>query len=461
MEPVKVEQFTGESTVMPQRRKNKYFRDPIHGFIEVSQVALSIVNHPLFQRLRRIKQLGLAEYVFHGATHTRFEHSLGVMKIAEDILRFTNVGLTRNKASDGSITNNFESQKIILAALLHDIGHFPLSHTFEKKMKEKLKLEGHEVYSKAIIERTSIKDILTDNSFSNNDIQDIVTYILGHHVQPFPVQIIHSELDADRLDYLLRDSLYCGVKYGIYDLDRLLISLDRYNDQLIVTARGRHAVEEFIFARFYMYRQVYIHKTKRAFEILANKVVERLIDKGLISYPSPNDNLEEKLVYLDDIWLFSKLRCLYRLNEIDDYTKMLIGMLLFRRPIKLVKELEEYTDKEDPRFSKEFTKLEQIIEYKKFIDALKEESISPEEHIFIDGPAIEVKQTPYYTSPEKEDEEKSHTIYILDRDETLKDIAEIKESIIKEIVAKKLWVIRVYTLDEYRPIVEKMIKKFL
>ncbi|MGQ4915776.1 MAG: HD domain-containing protein [Candidatus Asgardarchaeia archaeon] len=233
---------------MSQRRKNKYFRDPIHGFIEVSQVALSIVNHPLFQRLRRIKQLGLAEYVFHGATHTRFEHSLGTMKIAKDILRFTNIGLTNNNSGTGSNTNNFrhdfESQKIILAALLHDVGHFPLSHTFEKKMKEKLKLEGHEIYSKAIIERTSIKDILTDDSFSNNDIRDIVTYILGHHIQPFPVQIIHSELDADRLDYLLRDSLYCGVKYGIYDLDRLLISLDRYNDQLIVTARGRHAVEE-------------------------------------------------------------------------------------------------------------------------------------------------------------------------------------------------------------------------
>jgi len=125
----------------------KYFRDPVHGFIEVTPLELKIIEHPLFQRLRRIKQLGLAHYVFHGATHTRFGHSLGVMKIAKQITQ--NLKIPEE-----------ESQKIAMAALLHDIGHFPLSHTFEKVMEKILKIRGgHEEYTKAIIERTSLRDI--------------------------------------------------------------------------------------------------------------------------------------------------------------------------------------------------------------------------------------------------------------------------------------------------------------
>lgn len=237
--------------------KPKYFRDPIHGFIEVDPLELKIISHPLFQRLRRIKQLGLANYVYHGADHTRFAHSLGVMHIVKRILNILRI-------------EEEYRHKIVLAALLHDIGHPPLSHSLETALGIK-----HEEYSSAIIERTEIKDILTSDKFSKKDLTEIIGFISGEYAKfPLGNQLIRSEIDADRLDYLLRDSHYCGVKYGVYDLERLLISLKVLEEphyKIVVTERGFDAIEEFILARFFMYKQVYIHKTKRSLKLSYRK----------------------------------------------------------------------------------------------------------------------------------------------------------------------------------------------
>ena len=434
---------------MKQELKKKHFRDPIHGYIEVPELELDVVNHCLFQRLRRIKQLGLAHYVFHGAEHTRFGHSLGTMYIANEILK-----VIPEINSDDDLC-----KKISLAALLHDIGHLPLSHTFEDCIRDVLRVDGHEEYTKAIIEKTSIKDILQKHGFSDNDVRDIVGFILGQHIKfPLGAQIIHSELDADRLDYLLRDSIFCGVKYGVYDLDRLLISLMPFNNKLVVAYKGFHAAEGFILARYHMYVQVYVHKTKCAFEIIAREVFRELLEKGLIEYPSPNSgNLEEELLDKDDIWLFSELRRIYRMPELDRWLKRLVGMLLFRRPLKMVKEEEVYFPVADPNVIRRFNRLEQLKDSMIVLQDFEKEGIQ-ENEVFVDRPSVELKQKPYYLRRGDEREEVL-PIFILDRSGNLVDAAEIKSSLIRDIVAKKLEIVRVYTFEEHLDKVRNIIKK--
>jgi len=427
--------------------KKKHFRDPIHGYIEVPE--LDVVNHCLFQRLRRIKQLGLAYYVFHGAEHTRFGHSLGTMFISNEILK-----VIPEINSDDDLC-----KKISLAALLHDIGHLPLSHTFEDCIRDVLRVDGHEEYTKAIIEKTSIKDILQKHGFSDNDVRDVVGFILGQHIKfPLGAQIIHSELDADRLDYLLRDSIFCGVKYGVYDLDRLLISLMPFNNKLVVAYKGFHAAEGFILARYHMYVQVYVHKTKCAFEIIAREVFRELLEKGLIEYPSPNSgNLEEELLDKDDIWLFSELRRIYRMPELDGWLKRLVEMLLFRRPLKMVKEEEVYFPVADPNIIRRFNRLEQLKDSMIVLQDFEKEGIR-EDEVFVDRPSVELKQKPYYLRRGDEREEVL-PIFILDRSGNLVDAAEIKSSLIRDIVAKKLEIVRVYTFEEHLDKVRNIIEK--
>jgi len=434
---------------LKQELKKKHFRDPIHGYIEVPELELDVVNHCLFQRLRRIKQLGLAHYVFHGAEHTRFGHSLGTMYIANEILK-----VIPEINSDDDLC-----KKISLAALLHDIGHLPLSHTFEDCIRDVLRVDGHEEYTKAIIEKTSIKDILQKHGFSDNDVRDIVGFILGQHIKfPLGAQIIHSELDADRLDYLLRDSIFCGVKYGVYDLDRLLISLMPFNNKLVVAYKGFHAAEGFILARYHMYVQVYVHKTKCAFEIIAREVFRELLEKGLIEYPSPNSgNLEEELLDKDDIWLFSELRRIYRMPELDRWLKRLVEMLLFRRPLKMVKEEEVYFPVADPDAIRRFNRLEQLKDSMIVLQDFEKEGIQ-ENEVFVDRPSVELKQKPYYLRRGDEREEVL-PIFILDRSGNLVDAAEIKSSLIRDIVAKKLEIVRVYTFEEHLDKVRNIIEK--
>lgn len=436
-----------------KKKKTKYFRDPVHGFIEVSPFELKIVEHPLFQRLRRIKQLGPAYYVFHGAVHTRFGHSLGVMNIAKKILRNISEYVSEDDYS-----------RIVIAALLHDIGQFPLSHTFEKVISSKFNIKGHEEYTEAIIRKTSISDILREK-FSNRDIDIIVDYIRGRGVEnPFALQIIHSELDADRLDYLLRDSLFCGVKYGIYDLDRLLMSLviDENGNQLVVAKKGIYVAEEFVLARFYMYRQVYIYKTKRAFEIMVSRIMDDLLN-NIISYPNVSNSIDEdELVEKDDYWLISEFRNVLKSRnpQVSSYTKDLIKRYLFRKPIKLVKDIEQSIDKRSQKFTRDYILLKNLNNRVDFRNKLKELNISTSE-IFIDEPIINVKQHPYEYQPEEEEGQIPILIYKDEKDKQPIDIAAREGSIIKDISLKFLGIIRVYTFEKNRQKIEKVINEII
>lgn len=195
---------------------HKILRDPVHGYIELSETAEKIIDYPYFQRLRRVKQLSFSHLVFHGAEHSRFGHSLGVYHLAKII-----TGLLIGE-EDEDIREEF-----CLAALLHDIGHHPFSHSFEQVLKSSFENRDefdHEEYSMKIIKDTEIGEIIEDQGYSKENVVQLLrgSYIEKAHLQ-YLNHLLSSEFDIDRLDYLIRDSQYCGVTYGVVDLDRLFL----------------------------------------------------------------------------------------------------------------------------------------------------------------------------------------------------------------------------------------------
>jgi len=266
---------------MPQ----KVFRDPIHGNIILSlprdQVILDLIDTYEFQRLRRITQLGTSFLTYHGAEHSRMTHSLGVfhlMTVALDHL----IKISSTKIAK-KLEKNFQIARI--TALLHDIGHGPFSHTFENLFSG---MKQHEQWSKIIIkEKTSINRILTKYGFKISDIIDIID---GKFEIPLISELLSGHLDVDRMDYLLRDSHATGVKYGVFDWERIVASLETYHKgnkiHLAVNIKGLHSVEEFILARFFMYEQVYLHKTILTSEFLVKSIFRRaadLVQKGQLT----------------------------------------------------------------------------------------------------------------------------------------------------------------------------------
>lgn len=269
-------------------------RDPIHGFVTLSEWEWDIINHPVFQRLRRIRQLGLTDMVYPGAMHTRFEHSLGVMHVAtrmfdrirekrnsflESELRFNNAGLDRDRAL------------VRLSCLLHDIGHAPFSHAAEGLMGKDSSAEKtfkHEHYSAAAV-KFLMQDVIENHPHNQNyciKAQDIADFLSGDPRvgrSLFWRDLLSSQLDADRCDYLLRDSHHIGVAYGNFDLHRLIATLtvaidpETSHPVLAVEEGGEHAAEALIIARYMMFTQVYFQHTRRAYDYHLAQAVKHLL----------------------------------------------------------------------------------------------------------------------------------------------------------------------------------------
>lgn len=289
---------------------NYQFRDPIHGMITLNEGELAIVNSYPFQRLRYIRQLGTSYLVYHGAEHTRFGHSIGVMHLigqAMDILR------AKQPQPMDDIEYERLKQIARLVALLHDIGHAPFSHVGEEEggVFPQLKdfdgelASGHEVYSRLIVQEL-FKDVIEENEqFKKLDIKitSVLSFMKGTIIEPrwfFVKELISGQIDMDRMDYLLRDSYYCGVKYGEYDLHRLLDTLTICPSpegiwQLGVESDGVQAVEEFVFSRYWMFIQVYFHKTRRILDYYLVNFLKSSLPGG--QYPV---DIEEYLGYTDN-----------------------------------------------------------------------------------------------------------------------------------------------------------------
>src|SRR5262245_13687215 len=250
----------------------RIYRDPVHNIIALSQaraddaLLIRLIDTPEFQRLRNIKQLGLALYTFQGAEHSRFTHSLGVMHVMTRVLDHLS---KRHEISD-------EARVVArVSAMLHDIGHGPFSHVFEKVLKQK-----HEQWTTRIIAdpATAINKILS--GFGNTLVNKVVETIEHRYRPAYIGQLVSSQLDVDRFDYLLRDSLMTGAKYGNYDLEWIIYALeiDQQNDHIFVAANGLFAVEEYLQARYHMFRQVYFHRTLRSAEAVLMSILRRAVE---------------------------------------------------------------------------------------------------------------------------------------------------------------------------------------
>ncbi|MBX7247247.1 MAG: HD domain-containing protein [Candidatus Sumerlaeaceae bacterium] len=249
--------------------REKLYRDPIHDLIALDKnsredrTIIALIDAQEMQRLRRIRQLGLASLAFQGAEHSRFTHSLGVMWLATRIL------------GQLSKQRKLNTRQIFLtrcAALLHDVGHGPLSHVVEKFLGV-----HHETWTARILlsPHSEVNRIL--RQYHPSSPRDIVNIIEGRATPPFLSQIITSQFDADRFDYLLRDSAMTGVKYGIYDLERILhiLRLDARGQNIVVARNGIQPVEKYLQSRYHMYSQVYLHKTVRAAEMMFRLLLKR------------------------------------------------------------------------------------------------------------------------------------------------------------------------------------------
>ena len=242
---------------MNQRNKLKILNDPIYGFITIpNERIFDIIEHPYFQRLRRISQMGMSYLVYPGAHHTRFHHALGCMHLMRkslDVLRFKGV-----KVSDK------EEEALLIAILLHDIGHGPFSHAMEHSIVNGI---SHESISLQFMEKM--------NTDFNQSLTLAIQIFKGEYHRKFFKQLIASQLDVDRLDYLKRDSFYTGVAEGNINSERLITMLNVVNDELVVEQKGIYSVEKFLVARRLMYWQVYLHKTSLGAEQLLIRVLKR------------------------------------------------------------------------------------------------------------------------------------------------------------------------------------------
>ena len=248
----------------------KVLRDPIHNYIYIQhQVILDLINTREFQRLRRIRQLGVANYVFHGAEHSRFTHSVGVYEITRKICDLFQRNYPSKEKGDG-LWNDDERLVALCAALLHDIGHGAYSHTFEHIFHT-----NHEKMTTEIITSSHSEVNAVLRKVAPDFPEKVASVIEKSYPNPQVVQMISSQIDADRMDYLLRDSYFTGTNYGTFDLTRILRVMKPYSDGISFDMSGMHAVEDYIVSRFQMYQQVYFHPVSRSIEVILSHLLKR------------------------------------------------------------------------------------------------------------------------------------------------------------------------------------------
>ena len=252
--------------------KSKIFNDPLYGFISIPKgIIFDVIEHPWFQRLRRINQLGLTNVVYTGANHTRFQHVLGAYHLMTQA-----ISVIRKK---GHHISEEEAEGVFLAILLHDIGHGPFSHTLEHSIIEDVSHEDISIqFMRSLSKEFDGKLDLAIEIFTNN------------YPKTYLHQLVSSQLDMDRLDYLMRDSFFTGVSEGVIGSERIIQMLDVANGNLVIEAKGIYSIEKFIIARRLMYWQVYLHKTVLSAENLLVRVMKRAAElsrKDINLFASP------------------------------------------------------------------------------------------------------------------------------------------------------------------------------
>jgi len=429
---------------------HKEFRDPIHGFIPVYDEELQIIQDPVFQRLRRIKQLSFSYFVYHGAEHSRFGHVLGAMHVVDRALR----KIQRN-ASRLDIRLPIQEADIRLArfaALLHDVGHKPFSHALDRSFPEQ-----HEGYSAAFV----MKRFSDTIDASHIDPQQVANLIQGKPdpEKPFLTSLISGQLDVDKFDYLLRDSHYAGVKYGLFDLDRLLDSLLVKDGRMVVIDGGFFAAEQLISARYHMFGQVYLHKTKRAFEGMATKVAEDLVSEDKLCYPAIAEfddpaTFDDFATY-DDAWFLSKIK-----TADKPVLKNIARHIEGRIPYKEVSNSETIRRKMN---TGGIENEEEGVGYHNAVESnvranLSDIGIDPDEIIFDRSTSLPYKLRPYSNILGDQADEYADTVLVYDPKTDMAEPIEKKSRIVRAI-ARNFSIHRIFVTAEKRQNLEDYLRK--
>ncbi len=397
---------------MSQTNKLKIFNDPIYGFITIPNALIyDLIQHPYFQRLRRISQMGMSYLVYPGAHHTRFHHALGCMHImqkAVETLKFKGVSISQE-----------EEDALYIAILLHDIGHGPFSHAMEHSIVEEV---HHEELSLLFMEEL--------NKEFDGKLALAIQVFKGDYPRKFMLQLISSQLDMDRMDYLKRDSFYSGVAEGNINSDRLIQMMNVQDDVLVIEEKGIYSVEKFLVARRLMYWQAYLHKTSVVAELILTKILKRakeLTQNGIelpcseplqffmqnkIFVSDFNKRTVDKFSYLDDFDIMSAIKS-WQFN--DDYVLQNLCRMVLNRDLLKIQISENKPNKEDLLVIKnKFMKLTSITEkeadYFVFKGKLKNQAYS----------------------------KSSEPIYILKKDKTIEDVVEASDQMYLKALSKEV-----------------------
>lgn len=358
--------------------KLKIFNDPIYGFITIpNSLIYDLIQHPYFQRLRRISQMGLSYLVYPGAHHTRFHHALGamhMMKKAVEVLRFKEVDISKE-----------EENALYIAILLHDIGHGPFSHAMEHSIVEEV---NHESISLLFMNQL--------NEEFGGQLQLAIQVFKGEYHRRFMLQLISSQLDMDRMDYLKRDSFYSGVAEGNINSDRLIQMMNVVDDALVMEEKGIYSIEKFLMARRLMYWQAYLHKTSLVAELTLTKTLQRakeLLNKGIaIECSRPLKYFMEHKITLEnfsitDLNTFSQLddydviSALKEWQYHDDFIVSSLSKMIINRDLSKIKLNNEKFPTEvlediTIRFAKEYNITQQEAKYFIFKGKIKNQAYS-------------------------------------------------------------------------------------
>jgi uncharacterized protein len=392
--------------------KLKIFNDPIYGFITIpNELVYDLIQHPYFQRLRRISQMGMSYLVYPGANHTRFHHALGCMHImqkAVGVLRFKNVQISDD-----------EENALYIAILLHDIGHGPFSHAMEHSIVEDV---HHEEISLLFMNKL--------NEEFDHKLDLAIQIFKGDYHRKFMLQLISSQLDMDRMDYLKRDSFYSGVEEGKVNSDRLIQMMNVIDDVLVIEEKGLYSVEKFLMARRLMYWQVYLHKTSLVAELILTKTLKRakeLYQKGIeiecskplyffienkISLQNFDNNVLNEFAKLDDTDIIGAIK---NWQYHEDFTLSNLSKNIINRDLLKIKMGEDkFSLDELNHFLQEFSKQNSI-------------SISEAKYFIFKG---KIKNQAYSKIAEP--------IRILKKDGTLEDVAVLSDQLSLKALSKQV-----------------------
>ena len=418
----------------------KYVRDPVHGYIGMTDIEKQVIDTLPLQRLRGIKQLSVTHITYPGADHSRFSHALGAMHLAGQI--------AENLRRSTSVTDD-EWQMVRLAGLLHDIGHGPFSHSYEEIL---VKYRGlnHEQMGREVLEKSELADVLKACGFEPSEISEL-TFGKPRREKRYLHQVIASQVDADKMDFLLRDSYFTGVEYGHIDVSRLIQAMEVIENEIAIDLKALYALEAFMIARYEMFLAVYYHHSVRAGAVMLNKAMDYAHELlGLTNFRDVDEFLR-----LDDSYLTTHLRelDLQHVNAANrasaEKAKDMMVRLDRRELLKMAYQRDIHV--KDEYIAKLLS--DEAVRHQKEVEIAQKAEIDPE-YVVVDVPTLD--SIPYYP---REIDPMEVPVFRVTSGGEREPVQLSSYSRLIDVLKGYIDIIRVYTLREHRERVEQAAKE--